>query len=330
MILKIITEDPFKILSSTKRVLERAQFVEIDSKRVKELAKPIKGKLEKGLGEEEYGLGATGNFEKDTQLILVEDSVNFCFWAEKGKDKWQVEWPKGNIVAGGWYGLLACFKRAKAENIHILDAKYLSEITIDDVKRFFRSSSNSEIPLINKRRENLVETGKVLLKKYDGEFVNAIEELGFDAVNIIKLVVENFPSFRDIAKYEGEDVFFLKRAQILANDISYLSKNGKKVNIKNLDKLSAFADYKIPQMLRNAGILVYSDELAEKVDNYVLIPKDSREEVEIRAATIWGIELIRQEIPKFKASEIDNALWLLSQDQTKVSKPYHRTYTIYY
>jgi hypothetical protein len=82
-------------------------------------------------------------------------------------------------------------------------------------------------------------------------------------------------------------------------------------------------------MLREFGVIEYSKNLAERIDNLILIPSGSIEEIEIRAATIWGIELIRQKLGKYSAREIDNALWFLSQDQIG-RKPFHRTYTIYY
>lgn len=330
MNLKIIKDDPLKILYSTKYVLENAKFVEINEKAIDKITKVLEKRLKKGLVEAEYGLGATGDFNKDVQLVFIEDVVNFCFWAEKDKAKWQVEWPKGNIINGGWYGLKACFERALAEKVPILDAKYLANIKLKEVKHFFRSSNATVIPLIEKRWENLLEAGKVLLKKYNGKFINVIENSNFDTINLVQEIYENFNSFKDIATYNGRKVYFLKRAQIVANDISYLSKFDKKGNLKNLDKLTAFADYKLLQMLREFDVLVYSKGLAQKVDNYVLIPAGCKEEIEIRAANIWAIELIRQQIPEFSAGQIDNALWLISQDQSKVEKPYHRTYTIYY
>ena len=89
--------------------------------------------------------------------------MNFCFWAGKGREKWKVEWPKGNLIDGGWYGLAACFDRALAENIPILDANYLASISDADVRNFFRSANNTEIPLIKERTNNLREAGRVLI-----------------------------------------------------------------------------------------------------------------------------------------------------------------------
>lgn len=322
--------DPFNILKTAETVIGRAKSVTIDHTKINKISQLVDDKFIKGFDENEYGLGLTGNYENDIQLLLVEDAVNFCFWAEKNKDKWKVEWPKGNIVSGGWCGLIASFERALAEKVPILDPSFLSTLSLKKVKEIFRSASASEMPLINKRLENLIETGEVLIKKYDGKAVNLLEEANLDAIKIVELVCNNFPSFRDFAKYDGNDVYFLKRAQIFANDLSYVSRIGKKLEIKNLDKLTAFADYKIPQILRHFGVINYTKELAEKVDHYKLIKASSPEEVEIRAATIQGVDLIKNNLKKYTSSQVDNAIWLISQDQSRIDRPYHRTYSIYY
>jgi len=287
----------------------------------------VEKKLLGGINENEYSLGLTGNLQNDTQLLAIEDAVNFCFWAKKGEEKWTVEWPKGKVVSGGWFGLVAVFERAMAENVPILDSKYLSQLTLDDVSTIFRSANRSEIPLINERLKNLIEIGKVLTNRFDGQFTNLVEEANFDAVKMVELVYNNIPSFRDVAEYDGHQVFFLKRAQILANDLSYVS---RKLRIKNLDRLTAFADYKIPQILRHFGVLNYNSDLAKTVDHYQLIPALSSQEVEIRAATIWGVDLIKQNLGRYTSSQIDNAIWLISQDQSSINQPYHRTYSIFY
>ncbi len=324
------SNDPFGVLSSTQGVVRKANHVKLDLSQIGIISNLIQKKLKKGLDESSYGLGLTGKYEEDVQLVFIQDVVNFCFWSEKNTEKWSVEWPEGNIISGGWYSLLAVFKRAQAENVPILDAKFLSNLTLREIKSFFRSANETEIPLIQNRLNNLIEAGGVLSKKFDGKFINLIEQAKFDAVYIVKLIYDNFPSFRDEAEYKGEKIYFLKKAQILTNDLSYITRNNKRLKIKNLDTLTAFADYKIPQMLRHFGVIKYSHDLSKKVNDYKIIPAFSSEELEIRSATIQGIDLIKRKLKKYTASQIDNALWLLSQDQTKVEKPYHRTYTIFY
>src|SRR5258708_11058 len=329
MKLQIIQEDPLHILTTTKPIVENLQHITINEAKLTEVAKHVNQQMQQGLDSLETGYGSTGNYIDDVQLIFLEDVVKFCFWAEKDKPRWQVTWPKGEVPTGGWYSLIKCFQRALAEKIPILDAKYLSSITLEQTRNIFRGSNDVNIPLLQKRMENLQEAGKVLKEKFAGKFLNALTHIEYDAINIVQLVYDNFPSFRDTAVIEGKEIFFLKRAQIVSQDLSYLTKKYENIKISNLNLLTAFADYKLPQMLRKYGAVVYNKELGEKVDKYVLIPAGSREEIEIRAVTIWCIELLRQQLQKYTAGEIDNVLWLISQNQSNI-QPYHRTYTVFY
>jgi len=101
-----------------------------------------------------------------------------------------------------------------------------------------------------------------------------------------------------------------------------------------VDNLTAFADYKLPQVLRHVGVFQYSPSLEHKVDNNILLDPGSPEEIEIRANTIWAVELIRLQLKRMgrnlRAFEIDWILWNLGQQRKFKEKPYHRTVTIYY
>ncbi len=98
--------------------------------------------------------------------------------------------------------------------------------------------------------------------------------------------------------------------------------------------LTAFADYKVPQVLRQLAILRYVPGLAASIRARTLILAGSREEVEIRAATIWACERLRQRLADlgvhFLASEIDWLLWNRGQSLPPSVEPYHRTVTPYY
>lgn len=318
--------DPLKVLGTTKLVVESAQFVTLDHNAVEKISRKIEKQLSAQLETAEQGYGATGNYDQDVQLIFMENAANFCFWAEKDEPKWQVGW-KGKDRSG-FYGLVASFQRALAENPHTLDADYMANINEASAEHIFRSNNATEIPLLKERTHNLREAGQVLKEKYEGHFKNVLESAHYDAIEIAKLLYQDFPSFHDVAQFDGNDVYFLKRAQITSYDMSHLS-HPEKRKMSNLHALTAFADYKIPQMLREAGVIRYAEDLAQHVDEYVLITAGSREEIEIRSATIWGIELIRQKLKNYTAADIDKALWLASQDQTGL-RPYHRTYSTYY
>lgn len=330
MKLCILTSDPLQVLSSTKYVVEHAEHVSLDASKLLKVSKIIKDRIEQGLLSAEENYKVTGDLTNDIQLIFVEEVVNFCFWAEKEKQRWAIEWPKGQKTTGGWFTLIASLERAVHEKISILDADYLSSLKMHDVKNIFRSINDAEIPLIEKRLENLREAGKVLKEKYNGHFINALEKANYDAIELVHLLYKNFPQFRDTAFYKGKEIYFLKRAQICPYDISQILIQHKKNQLRYVDQLTAFADYKLPQMLRLWGIIHYDKELSEKVNNYVLLPSGSEEEIEIRAATIWGVELLRQVVKKYTTADIDMAIWMISQKLQDKTKPYHRTYTIFY
>jgi hypothetical protein len=329
MNLKIVQDDPLLILTSTKPIVEKLQFITIHKDKLEYISKVIDRQLKKGLETLEQGFNFTFDFEKETQLIFLLDTVNFCFWNKKDEPKWIVEYPKGDIATGGWFSLIKCFQRALDNKIPLLDVYFLNNLTFKTARNIFKGKNDTNIPLLKKRVENLKEATHILIKKYKGKIANLLEESRYDAIKIAKLTCENFPSFQDITELNGYKIFFLKRAQIFVQDLSYLSKKYRQLQLKNLPLLTAFADYKLPQMLRKYDVIGYTKNLSQRIDNYVLIPKNSREEIEIRSATIWCIELIRQKLNCYSAAEIDNALWLISQDQTN-TKPYHRTYTIYY
>jgi hypothetical protein len=150
----------------------------------------------------------------------------------------------------------------------------------------------------------------------------------------VDLLIESFPSFRDDALYEGTRVAFHKRAQLAAGMI-YQAFGGREWGaFPDMDQLSVYADYKLPQVLRRLGILCYDDELAHRVDNLIALPAGSRMEVEIRAATVWAGELMRQALlprmPGLTAAHIDFWLWEAGQTKDPTDKPYHRTRTTAY
>src|SRR5262249_18600340 len=153
-------------------------------------------------------------------------------------------------------------------------------------------------------------------------------------VALVLALAEAFPSFHDVALYENQEVRFFKRAQICVADLSSAFQGQLWGEFIDLDQLTIFADYKLPQVLRHYGALVYDSALAQQIDEQRLLISGSKEEVEIRSATIWASELLRREIaslvkPAVTAAEIDQLLWHLGQDATAM-QPYHRAYTIYY
>ncbi|MCX6816449.1 MAG: hypothetical protein NTZ93_01080 [Candidatus Beckwithbacteria bacterium] len=306
-----LLSDPFKIRSTASQVVKKSQLVSINQTSLTKFSQQVSQAIHKKqlLSQTQFG-----RLQNTCQKVFLLNTVNFCFWAKKNQKKWTVESPSGKPV-DGWEALVAVFDRALAENTPLLNCQFLINLDLKQGRHIFRSANQTQIPLFKTRLKFLQQAGFILKTKFKGDFHYLLQQADFKAINIIQLVIKHFPSFNDR---------FYKRAQICAYDLSLLPE----VKISGLDQLTVFADYKLPQILRSFGVLNYQRSLAKKIDNLILIPKNSQEEIEIRAATIWVGELLA-----FKLQQppclIDNAIWHLSQTYP-AAKPYHRTSTTNY
>lgn len=89
-----------------------------------------------------------------------------------------------------------------SEGIPITSASYFATMTLDQVKNVFRSDTEEPIPLIEERHRVLNESGTVLLEKFGGSFLTCVKSSEKSAQKLLRLVLENFPSYRDEAVYE--------------------------------------------------------------------------------------------------------------------------------
>src|SRR3989344_3850918 len=202
MIFSITKPDPFNILASTEKVLEEAKFVAINQKAVESNIARIGEYLKQYADFPDFGHRLTGNFEADLRLIFFESMMGFCFWTIPGKPKWGIEMPDGERV-DGWYGVCASFKRAYDEGVPVGDANFFAKADRKDVQNIFRSATGVEIPLLDERVAILNENARVLIGHFGGNALNLFEAADHDVVKLIRLLLQYFPSYRDIAKYNG-------------------------------------------------------------------------------------------------------------------------------
>lgn len=319
------TVDPLGILTTTADVLAAADSVEINHDAVADVARRIATR-ELVTPEWDQHLHWSGEPDQTANYVLVLDALNFSFW---GEPRWRVNY-RGEWYDGYW-ALAAALKRALEAGTPLYDAEYLSRIDAAQLAQIM--AGEHDIPLLAERVANLREVGQGL-KQTGGTFSRLITNAGGSAIRLVELVVEHFPSFNDVARFQGREIRFYKRAQILAADL-YGSFHGQGFGrFHDLDHLTAFADYKVPQVLYQLGILIYTPELQERLRRRLELEPGSQMELEIRAATIWGIEFLRRELQRLgqplAAYQLDWALWRLGQDLPQETLPYHRTRTIFY
>ncbi len=327
------TGDRLGVLTATARVMRDARLVHIDRTAVEALATRW---ADAEWPDTTATLGDLHQFGAPDQApnwVLLLDALNFCFWGAPDGPRWRVTWR--GATHDGYNALAASLSRAVEEGLPLSDADWLAGLDAATLANILRPNGGCPpIPLFAERLSNAREVGRILRDRYDGRFANVVEDAGYDAVALALGVERDFSSFADVAEWRGSPVPFLKRAQILVADLRAITGGVGIGAIRGMERLTAFADYKLPQRLRALGVLVYVDELAQAVDNYTLIPAGSEPEIEIRAATIWAVEALRRALARHgsdhTASELDGRLWVESQTRLPDERPYHRTRTMYY
>ena len=247
-------------------------------------------------------------------LFVYHAIGDYCFW---GDPKWEIQTDLG--VMDGSYAIMYLILNRFKENNDF-------EMSFDEFKKLLKG--NVEIPLLEDRYNNLVEMN-AFIQKSGKSFYNLIKNLNVDS-NLFEFIVSNLNYFKDVSIYDGKEVLFYKRAQLLTSDILHVREKKEKAAV-DYSHLIGCADYKIPQVMRCYGMLEFSDSLSNKVDNKVEIEDGSIEEIEIRANTLKVIDYIYKKLDKkYSRMDINDFIWLLGQDKSKMTKPYHRTLTKHY
>lgn len=318
------------VAEAAARVMDRARDVTIDAEAIRRfcLAYPD-GDLP--IPDWNRDLHWSDGTWRSANYVLILDALNFCFWSDPGQPRWAVEY-QGRAWQGYW-GLAAALRKAIEGGVPILEASVLARVTLDDVANLL--AGQGQIPLLEARHAHLVQIGNRLLETYGGRFSATIEAARHDALDLVALTVRDFPCYRDEAEYEGLRVPLYKRAQILAVDLFGTFGGEAWGRLSRLDEITAFADYKVPQVLRRLGILQYSPRLSACLDALEAIPAGDPREVEIRAATVAAVESIRRTLAERvgrspRSFEIDWHLWGIGQEPSPEDRPYHRTRTTAY
>lgn len=269
-----------------------------------------------------------GEEEETLRYLLVLDALNFCFWPPPGfperapsGEKWAVPGPNGERLTG-YYALSFSLRRVAEDFPGFFAAEKLAAVRKEEVGEIL-----GDIPLLSWRAAALREVGRVLLRFGSARALFA--QARNSAARLVELVTAHLPMFRDAAVYRGRWIPFHKRAQILVGDL-WGTFGGKGLGaMRDLPWLTAFADYKLPQLLWAKGALRFHPGLAERVRRGMWLAWGSPEEVEIRALTVVAMEellrMLRERGREMLAFQVDWLLWNLSQAGFPV--PHHRTLT---
>ena len=272
---------------------------------------------------------------------FVIDTINFCFF---------------NDGTFEYHHLVGGLKAAILDDRQALSPTNLINMTPLTLRHLLRWES--PLPLEEERVRLLKELGHALSSfspssspssSTDAAAINIVQSAQGSAVKLVEIITSLLPGFRDhtIHPTTGQ-LFFYKRAQILVGDIWGAFKGQGPGEFKDIDQLTMFADYRVPQILRHLGILKYSKEVAAKIDGKEMMQAGGLEEIEIRSGTIHAVEVMKMRIEErlrneegggeeererrggINSVQLDWWLWELGEREKDTLKPHHRVMTIYY
>lgn len=295
-------------------VASRSSHVLVDSSGIEKVVETIES-IPKVHWDFE-GIHYFDNGPLTVQYLFVLDALNFCFWPDKDLS----------------YDHLASGLKAALENDKsAFDADRLQKYTGPQLRELLNWPR--PLPLEDERVRLLHEVGCELERSFKGKASNIVESCGKSAVKLVAVITQHFPGFRDHSLYKGHQVFLYKRAQIFAADLWGAFRGQGYGEFNDIGSITIMADYIVPAVLRQLGVLKYSSTLASIIDANSEIGPGSEEEVELRACSIYAVEKMRELISMKSGKQVLSVeldLWLWSFGIQCPSLPHHRTLSIYY
>lgn len=250
-------------------------------------------------------LDAVVDLQSAAQFAIAMNSINYMFWSKSESGEF-VRYQNNGAI--GALAMTDAFKQAWEDpNSAISAARNGKPLSAKDVLAVF-----GEIPDPVGRAEILNE---VLVGSSLQNISQEIAQRNEFNTELASRLAQSFP------KAYGDEV--LKKSQLAVSAI------WREARIRGFEgdcDLTAFADYQIPNVLRALGILKYSDNLANKIDQGSIIEEHSPEEKAIRSASILAIEELAKS-QGVSVADVDFWIWLKRKEP---QTPFHLTYTTAY
>ncbi len=227
------------------------------------------------------------NYRENIYYILGLHSINFQYWdySALGFHRYSKNDKIGAVAAYEGY-----------DNLYtslVKEKKQISNFLVNDLFPFFGNIPEKHARLIN-LQESLDRT------KFSLAYRVILEDV--EKNNLIDTVTAQ--KIADILPSSYSDPY-LKKIQLALFEVHELLK----IKYPRLEMdLTIAADYQIPKVLEAMGVLIYSSDLKNKIENHTLIEVDSPEERAIRAASILAAEdIVKQH--NVSIPYLDTYLW---------------------
>lgn len=315
-----------EIREGCRHVAEHARRVRIDAARLADYARdfPV---AEIGAATLDPATHYLGHGRDTLAFVLILDSINFGSGYFPHIRKRPGHSGYFTVAAG----LNDWFREEGAPS-----ASRLAKLTQADCARIFGQDLGTPLAaeLMGLFAKALNDLGALLLARFDGDPAKLVESAGHKAEGLIA-TLRVMPFFDDVEIWRGRSVPFMKRAQLTAADLGLAFENEGWGRFDDLDRLTIFADNLVPHVLRVDGVLTYDLDLAARIDRADPLEVGSIEEVEIRAAALHAVELLKQHLHvaghrAITSMALDYLLWNRGQDARYKAIPRHRARGVFY
>jgi len=298
---------PDRVRSACEWVAGRARSVRIEAAALVPYAAGLPGTAEPPAPDPETEL-VEGDREARTAFVLCLDAINFG-------SGW---WPTIRKRPGrsGYFTIAAGLAERFREQ-GPWTAEELTELRATDIAGVLGQDAGH--PLMAHYAAALNDAGEHVSADHAGRF-EAVVEAAQDSAPALADLLAEWRAFADVSTYEGRSVPFFKRAQIAAADLARMGV----AKLRDLDRLTAFADNLVPHVLRLDGVLRLDPALEARIEAGELLAHGSPEEVELRACAVQAIELLAT-ITALTPAEIDGVLWNRGAGERYKSHPRPRS-----
>ncbi|KAH9663918.1 Queuosine salvage protein [Citrus sinensis] len=304
------------VATHSSHVLVDSSDSRVNNAGIEKVVENIQGSIPKVEWDYE-GIHYFDNGPLSVQYLFVLDAMNFCFWPDKDLNydhlalglKAALQNDKSAFDADRLQKyteeinteLLAQDNRANYEDGNIFSTAFLGACFTSSFVSGVAGPELRELlkwprplPLEDERVRLLHEVGFELERNFGGKASNLVELCGKSAAKLVALVTRHFAGFRDHSVYKGHQVFLYKRAQIFVADLWGAFKGQGYGEFYDIGSITMFADYVVPAVLEQLGVLKYSSRLANIIETNNEISSGSEEEVELRACSVYAVEKMRE------------------------------------
>jgi len=310
-----------KIRHTCRQVCESAKHVKINSGNLLNYLNSLPLATPLVMDEENHFCGDSA---KTVNYFFVLDSINFG----------SGYFPHLRLIPGktGYFTVAAQLK----EELHRrgdLNCDFLTNIRPEECCRIFNQDLNSPkaFELMQLFAQAMNQLGEFVETKFSGSFTRLLDSANGSSARLVETLAE-MPFYQDKAIYRDFEVFFMKRAQITVSDLNIALAGKNEALFEDIEQLTIFADNLVPHVLKIDGILSYSNELQQMVEQQNPVEAGSVFELEMRAAAVHTVELLKAIAADkgrlITAQQLDYHLW--NRGQAKIYRRPHLTLSHFY